>query len=670
MIIITVKRKAMFEKMKEHILDPKRQQEIFMAFARGEEVSLTPARIFQIFYNSHFNTFLNKHPEMGVGIAAVVASLYGAVHVCRKYFQWRESNDQLNVNLLLDCLDNLNHINVFPYSEFKEQRKGEFLSELRKIPGFQSYKFKIKDGVLSISNEKPQEIEKVESNESEGFINSCKKSSIYKLWVKPIWTALGVYSTAYWWLFMLTTMITAASGVIASNLLLFGLPMLFPAIMLLCHLGKSIGQYLDADADKKKQNKKDNKRKNEICRKALLAYFLQEYIYINEVALVSAKINQNKVIKNRVINLNENHNCAIDLFAVRDNDVATRVAEIKEEAISKKSYIENKINNERWLKIVIGGMTGFVTGYCIGVFNQWPILDFLSKVIGVSGVIGPHAIIISFIISVSIGLVYSFLFALGADRLHQNLKKEITNHEKNYREGELSYNVNEYMSIQQAKISGFKKEIAKRQKCLNEEILSFNSVVEDEQLKIDPSKFKFPVNQYLEMENNEFYKKRQEYNIGFMYIKKTLNRIAAFLAGAGTGMFLVRSLFMSGCIIALFCPLSLSLILSMACPMALMWGCVKLAEYYVNSLQEREQQLLSQANIRAKSLGYYALLCEKQLTIMVEQTAIINAMTKDVKRVKPTNREYYSSPLYNFKRLLEKYCDCSQLSGCLPLLKC
>lgn len=662
----------MFEKIKDSILDFKTQQELFMAFARGEEISLTPARIFQVFYKDHFNIFLNKHPEMGVGIAAVVASLYGAIHVCRKYFQWRESNDQLNVNRLFDCLDNFDHINIYRYSEFKEQRKGEFLNDLKKIPGFKNYTFDIKGGSLCIIEEKLQntKIKVQESNKLRCLINDCRKSSIYKLWVRPIWTAFGVYSMTYWWLFMLTTLIFAASGAAASNILLFGIPMLLPAIMLFCHLGKNVYQYFDKDAEEKKRDKKDNKRKKGICRNALLAYFLQEYLFIKEVELVRANLNRNDVIKNRAHILINNYNSAINLSKVTDGDVDAEVAEIKKEAIGKNLSLKEKIKKERLLKITIGAMTGFVAGYCVGVFNQWPILDFLSKVVGVSSVASPHAIIITFAISVAIGLIYAFLFALGADGLHHNLENQIASHEKKYpkeNEKELTYNVNEYISIQQAKISGFKEKIFERQKKLDKAVFEYNLAVKDRNLKIDPSLFKFTVNNYVEMQTNEFYKKRKEYSIGFMYVKKTLNRAAAFLAGAGTGMFLVRSLFMSGCIIALFCPLSLSAILSMACAMALVWGCVKLAEYHVNSIQDREKQLLDQADIRAETLAGMSNVYEKQLIEMANYTAKINEMARQVKNYKQMNNLQSFSPLFGFQEQVTEVQESSQFSASVPL---
>lgn len=639
----------MFQELKEQILDSKRQQEIFMAFARGEEVSLTPARIFQVFYNNHFNTFLTKHPEMGVGTAAIVASLYGAIHVCRKYFQWREAKDQLNVRFLFDSLFSLETNNRHDYNELKGNRKAEFLINLKNNSAPRGCSFDMDgdflciNGVLPGASNKPEE-----SNRFKHFINRCKKFSIYKAWLGPIWTAFGVYSMAYWWLFMLTTLIFAASGAVTSNLVLFGVPLLFPTIILVCQLGKNVYEYINKDevADKK-QIAKVNKQRESICRKALLVYFLKEYINIKKVNSEAAANDRKEFFDKINTKIKCLYSPGVNPSTAKSEDILKKINEIRNNAAGIKSHLNEKIAGERWWKVLIGAMTGFVAGYCVGVFNQWPILDFLSKVVGVSSVIAPHAIIISFAISIAIGLTYAFLFALNADRQHLKLEKQIADKES------AIHNI----SIQQAIIGGFKNEIFERQNELNKVMARFNSIVENECQKINPYRFKFTANKYLDMETNEFYKKRQEYNMGFMYVKKTLNRIAAFLAGAGTGMFLVRSLFMSGCVIALFCPLSLSVILPVACTMALVWGCVKLAEYHVNSLQDKERQLLDQADIRAQTLAGMSNVFETQLIEMADYTAKIQAMTLEVEKNKQIKESKFSKLISSVQNQLEDVCD-------------
>lgn len=279
-----------------------------------------------------------------------------------------------------------------------------------------------------------------------------------------------------------------------------------------------------------------------------------------------------------------------------DNNTKERTEEDlkNEEEVIKQTFFKNLFRR----KAVVIGMfvlSALIGGYVITVFTEWPLTDLLVNVFHVSSVGGSFGLT-----SIAVFIVFGIGLTIG---LFLAVKKGI---EKN---AEIEENAR----------------IFERYKETNREILKFKNSFER---KINEINTRLKIQEKIVILKDKFYHGEllrliEEIIPSHAKIApeslfaKTRRYIATWVSGAGSGVFIIRSLLLTGCIIPLLAgPLSWATSFAAAMAVGVVWGLFKLAESIQKKEEARELEALKGSKNILSGLKQRHVLLDKVLLLI------------------------------------------------------
>jgi len=326
-------------------------------------------------------------------------------------------------------------------------------------------------------------------------------------------------------------------------------------------------------------------------------YLLVKFgLYIQAKVQIKPKIEENnntKFKKQMLLRAYVDKLIHDDLMQHEKLNIATLEKDAEEKAednLDVEKQAENLFRNlfvHKKLLILTTALSSLVSGYIVATFIQWPLTDFLVSVVHISAVgtgagLSFAAVLLVFGIALAIGLTFAIMEGIKKnDKIEKSKAIAIEFLEKN----------EDFLKTKKE----YEKRITKVHGLLSGLEPASQTFWKDLLEKAD----------LLEQKTSLFERFRR--------------RLAMFITGAGSGIFVIRTLLLAGCIVPLFLgPLSWSLILSVAIATGVVWGLFKVATMIHAKEEARELEMI-------KTMPHLALSYKDGIKLLRKMEAGIRA---------------------------------------------
>lgn len=358
--------------------------------------------------------------------------------------------------------------------------------------------------------------------------------------VGAVWNMLSTYSMFYWIVWMAAILMAGAALTPALG---FGLPAIIPALFLI---------WKATDLLYNKNHPKTDKEINTEFNKLLIFRAYADQLLIDEL-LSELELKYSEVEKD----FKHGQQVQASMQDVVDSELEQEkkkknLSELFKNLFKRKAFI-----------ITYAVASALVTGYVVALFAQWPIMDLLTQVFHVS---------LASTATLALSIYLTFGIALGIG-IFLAIKQGIEKHEQIQK----SRGIAEQYAEKSAEILELKKQYAIKRALLKDKLSEMQKNKPEEYKRWSRLK-KLPD---LEEEGRDDLKTR---------IRRY---IAKWVTGAGSGVFVIRSVILAGCILPLLLgPISWSISFGVAMAVGFVWGTFKVFALMQENEEAREREML------------------------------------------------------------------------------
>ena len=438
-----------------------------------------------------------------------------------------------------------------------------------------------------------------ESNKPNFFLRLVKnvRESIVGKVVRTIWTTLASYSMFYWLTFMVANLAFGLT-VAATSIAVLAIPAVIPVGYFIWKLGMTIYERYHqskktteeqkADQDKLKENEEEQKIMKALIQRAFIE---------KEQQAIQAQFEKSRAQTQTFINP-----FGLQLQPLQPAQPAedTRILSSpgSGQPPKKKPNIRERLTGSKLgnaLRVGFAAVTGLIGGYVIAQFVAWPITTILSfSPIIAATLASPVGIIALFAVTAAIGVFFAVKEASKArtEQVEMNHMADIKLKEKN----------------NESCLQELEKDIAAGQEAIKSTKKNLNSELDrycnfyNKNHKLELNKINrndwIPDYNIASIENKRYFEEQQHKSTKFTLFKKGLNRVLSFTNGAGTGMFVVRSLLLAGGIVSLFFAPPIWVIFGIGLAAAATWGIAKLVDYHLQRNVANRKAMIEGLDVR------------------------------------------------------------------------